>query len=158
MTSDVQTSSTNLQAPSISQAILYTLLSNWGYDGFDKHVEYVASVYRRKRDLFEAAMKKHLSGLAEWSSPEAGMFVWFRLYLPEVEGSKEGDSEDVITKRAFKQKILALPGTSFFPSGRKTAYVRATFSVLPEEHFDEAVRRIAEIVREVRKEAGLPVI
>lgn len=100
-------------------------------------------------------MNKYLTGLAEWSPPEAGMFFWFKLYLPPAEGSEEGDSQDVIARRAFKQKILALPGTSFYPSGKKTAYVRAAFSVLAEEHFDEAVRRLAEVVKEVRLEAGL---
>jgi len=85
------------------------------------------------------------------------MFMWFKLLLPPAEGCEEGDSDDVITRRAFKQKILALPGTSFYPNGRKTAYVRAAFSVLAEEYFDEAVRRLAEIVKEVRLEAGLEV-
>jgi tryptophan aminotransferase len=41
-----------------------------------KHTETVANFYRKKRDVFESAMKKHLSGLAEWNTPEAGMFFW----------------------------------------------------------------------------------
>lgn len=98
-------------------------------------------------------MRKHLEGLAEWSTPEAGMFVWFKLLLPPVPGSDEGDSEDVIVRRALKEKVLALPGTSFFTNGRTSAYVRASFSVLPEEQFDEAMRRLAAIVKDVREEA-----
>ena len=34
-----------------------------------------------KRDVFESAMKKHLSGLAEWNTPEAGMFFWCVLFF-----------------------------------------------------------------------------
>ncbi|KAG9051199.1 hypothetical protein FS837_011314 [Tulasnella sp. UAMH 9824] len=147
------TSSSTLQPPSLSQAVAYSLLSHWGYDGFQQHVDYIASVYRRKRDLFATAMRKHLEGLAEWSTPEAGMFVWFKLLLPPVPGSDEGDSEDVIVRRALKEKVLALPGTSFFTNGRTSAHVRASFSVLPEEHFDEAMRRLAAIVKDVREEA-----
>lgn len=36
--------------------------------------------YREKRDVFEHAMRRHLSGLAEWSTPEAGMFFWCALF------------------------------------------------------------------------------
>jgi tryptophan aminotransferase len=52
------------------------LLSSWGYDGFRKHTEQAAAFYKRKRDNFEHAMQTHLSGLAEWTTPEAGMFYW----------------------------------------------------------------------------------
>ncbi|KAG8913036.1 hypothetical protein FRC00_003209 [Tulasnella sp. 408] len=99
-------------------------------------------------------MRKHLTGLAEWSIPEAGMFVWFKLLLPPTRDSDEGDSEDLIVRRALKEKVLALPGTSFFTNGRTSAYVRASFSVLPEEHFDEAMRRLAAVVREVQLEGS----
>jgi tryptophan aminotransferase len=65
-----------LQSSSLTQAIAATLLNSWGYDGFQAHIERVADFYREKRDVFERAMKKHLQGLAEWSTPEAGMFFW----------------------------------------------------------------------------------
>ena len=72
----IQTATSNLQTSSLTQAITYKLLDAWGYEGFRIHVEQVSAFYRDKRDIFEAAMKKHLTGLAEWSSPEAGMFFW----------------------------------------------------------------------------------
>ncbi|KAG8923021.1 hypothetical protein FRC01_013327, partial [Tulasnella sp. 417] len=146
------TSSSMLQPPGLTQAVTYSLLSHWGYEGFQQHVDYLASVYRRKRDLFVAAMQMHLTGLAEWSIPEAGLFVWFKVFLPPVPGSQEGDSEDLIVRRALKEKVLALPGTAFFTNGRTSAYVRASFSMLPEEHFNEAMRRLAAVIREAREE------
>ncbi|KIO34447.1 hypothetical protein M407DRAFT_16963 [Tulasnella calospora MUT 4182] len=149
-----QTSSSMLQPPGLTQAVTYSLLNHWGYEGFQQHVDYISSVYRRKRDLFVAAMRRHLTGLAEWSIPEAGLFVWFKVLLPPVPGSKEGDSEDLIVRRALKEKVLALPGTSFFIDGRTSAYVRASFTMLAEEHFDEAMRRLAGVVNEMREEAG----
>ncbi|KAG8985139.1 hypothetical protein FRB90_004923 [Tulasnella sp. 427] len=149
---NILSSTSTLHPSTLSQAVANCLLSHWGYDGFQQHVNYIASVYCRKRDLFAAAMRRHLEGLAEWSTPEAGMFVWFKLRLPPVPSSDEGDSEDVIIRRAFKQKVLALPGTSFFVNRRTSAYVRASFSVLPEEQFDEAMRRLAAIVKDVWSE------
>jgi len=53
-----------------------TLLRSWGREGFLAHICRVADFYRNKRDIFEAAMRRHLHGLASWNSPEAGMFFW----------------------------------------------------------------------------------
>ena len=66
----------NLQTSSLTQAISLKLLNAWGYEGLRIHTEQVSAFYRNKRDIFESAMKRHLSGLAEWSLPEAGMFFW----------------------------------------------------------------------------------
>jgi tryptophan aminotransferase len=65
-----------LQPSSLTQAVVSKLLNSWGYDGFTAHIERVSSFYAEKRDIFKHAMKKHLTGLAEWSTPEAGMFFW----------------------------------------------------------------------------------
>ena len=71
-----QTAIANLQASSFAQAVVLTLLRTWGRDGFLVHTRRVADFYRAKRDVFEAAMRRHLHGLAEWNTPEAGMFFW----------------------------------------------------------------------------------
>lgn len=59
------------------QAITRGLVEEWGYEGFFKHTEAVAEFYKEKRDAFEKAMQAHLGGLAEWRTPEAGMFFWY---------------------------------------------------------------------------------
>lgn len=155
---DRHTATANLQVSSLTQAITFTLLDSWGYDGFIKHTENVANFYREKRDVFEAAMKKHLSGLAEWNTPEAGMFFWFKLLLNDKPDPDEtGDSEAAIKTRAFERGVLALPGTVFLPNGRKTAYVRASFSLAGEEDVNEAVQRIRLAIIDSRAAAALSV-
>ena len=72
----MQTEAFNLQVPSITQSIAYSIFENWGYEGFLAHTRLVSEFYRTRRDVFERAMQKHLSGLAVWSPPEAGMFYW----------------------------------------------------------------------------------
>lgn len=71
-----QTAIASLQTLSLTQTITFSILNTWGYDGFKTHTESVSQFYREKRDVFETAMRKHLDGLAEWSTPEAGMFFW----------------------------------------------------------------------------------
>lgn len=117
-------------------------------------------------------MQRHLGGLAEWTPPESGMFYWytvsspapvsrvltryfhdrFKLLLPTAsDAGSEGDSETLIRTKAFENGVLALPGTVFLPNGRKTAYVRASFSLLEESQVDEALKRLREVIIEARK-------
>ncbi|KAG9043604.1 hypothetical protein FS837_009336 [Tulasnella sp. UAMH 9824] len=146
------TSSANLQTSSTSQAIAFAMLSHFGYEGFEKHTEHVSRYYRQKRDVFEAAMNKHLTGLVEWSTPVSGMFIWFKLKLRPTANSPEGDSAALIRERAVAKGVLALPGTAFFPNGQTSAYVRAAFSLLEPEDADEAMRRLALVIKEYNAE------
>lgn len=75
------------------------------------------------------------------------LLLRFKLLLPPSEGAPEGNSEALIRQKAVEAGVLALPGTSFFISGKPTPYVRASFSLLPEKDVDEALRRLAEVVR-----------
>lgn len=76
----------------------------------------------------------------------------FKLLLPPSNEAPEGNSESLIRRKAIEAGVLALPGTSFFVSGKPTPYVRAAFSLLPEKDVDEALRRLAEIVRLAQRE------
>lgn len=68
----------------------------------------------------------------------------FRLLVPG------DDSESLIRTRAFEKGVLALPGTVFLPNGRKSAYVRASFSLNTEEEVEEALKRLGDAISEAR--------
>lgn len=74
-----QSTVANLQPNTLAEVLAMAVLSRWGFEGFFQHTDRVAEFYRQKRDVFQAAMLRHLSGLAEWSVPEAGMFMWYVL-------------------------------------------------------------------------------
>jgi len=145
---DRHSTNANLQPNSLAQVLAVSILSRWGHDGFLTHTERVSEFYRAKRDVFEDALRRHLTGLVEWSTPESGMFMWFKLLLTEDAGG--GDSEAAIRTHAFERGVLALPGTVFLPSGRKTAYCRASFSLLEPDQVDEALRRLKEAILDAR--------
>lgn len=75
----------------------------------------------------------------------------FKLVLSD-DDLEEGDSKAVIETTAFNRGVLALPGTAFLPNGRKTAYVRAAFSLTPEEDVDIAVGRLREAILDAKEE------
>lgn len=75
----------------------------------------------------------------------------FKLLLaPPGSTEVEEDSEAVIRTHALEKGVLALPGTVFLPNGRKTAYVRASFSILGDAEIDEALRRLGSVVLAAR--------
>lgn len=73
----------------------------------------------------------------------------FRLLLGE-----ECDSASVIRTKAFEGGVLALPGTVFLPNGARTAYVRASFSLLEEGQVNEALRRLRVVLLRERELLG----
>ena len=78
----------------------------------------------------------------------------FKLQLGNSGAETEGDSEAIIRTKALENGVLALPGTIFLPSGRKSTYVRASFSLLPEDQVDEALRRLREVILEARGDSS----
>ena len=45
---------------------------------FDAHVERLRAAYRARRDLFCAALARHLPDGCQWQAPGGGFFVWVR--------------------------------------------------------------------------------
>ncbi|KAF9013316.1 TdiD protein [Cyathus striatus] len=145
---ELHSTSTTVQPPSISQIILLKLVSQWGIPGFIAHTEKVASFYRQRRDHFEICLQRHMSGIAEWTTPVAAMFFWLKLSLPPVVCWHEGDAAALIHDRAIERGVLLLPGECAYLDERKNPCVRVSFSLLSDDELEEAIKRLALIVRE----------
>ncbi|KAK3824743.1 MAG: pyridoxal phosphate-dependent transferase [Benniella sp.] len=138
------TQTSNLQPSSIAQAITFTLVNSWGHQGFYEHTRKVAAFYRERCQLFCQYARKHLTGLAEWVEPDAGMFVWFNLKGIE-------DSFDLILNKAVEKKVLLVPGIEFYCHPETSApsqCVRASFSNVSEQDMDMGLERLANLLRE----------
>jgi len=124
----------------ISQAIALSVLETLGKEGLEAHLRKVCDTYKERRDRFCSLATKHLKGLAEWSVPEAGMFIWFKL-------NGVDDSMSLIQKKALEAKVLLVPGSAFSPNEEPSPYVRASFSTATYEEMDLALSRLAEILK-----------
>lgn len=141
-----------VQASSLSQIVAIKLLKEWGVEGFLTHAQHAAAFYKRRRDVMQSCLTKHLTGLAEWTVPEAAMFFWLKLKLPKSVDLQnveiDGDSTMFIRNKAIERGVLVLPGATSYVDGRQTAYVRLSFSVLSDEATEEAIRRLATVLQE----------
>eukprot|EP01134_Creolimax_fragrantissima_P005789 CFRG5789T1 len=134
--------SSTLMTCGVSQALVYSLLKQWGSDGFEAHVQKVVDLYAARRESFMASANKYITGKAEFHAPTAGMFVWFKLFGVE-------DSTDIIKTKAVERKVLMVPGKAFTPGGGPSPYVRATFSTASPEDMEEAMKRFGSILDDV---------
>ena len=93
---------------------------------FSENMHMVAS---RCRILYGVS---HLyPGLAEWSVPSGGMFLWLRLVGVE-------DSFSLITEKARAAEVLFVPGKVFMiDESAPSPYVRASYSLVSPEDMDK---------------------
>lgn len=121
--------------------MMQKILEHWGVQGFDEHARTVAQFYCDRRDVLVSAADRHLTGLAEWVVPEAGMFLWIKLLHGVT------DTKALIEDKAAKANVLFVPGQSFCPLNQKSPYVRASFSTASDEDFDVAMERLASLIK-----------
>jgi len=134
-----------LHASSLSQVITHKLLESWGHEGFFNHIDAVESFYKARRDAMLAAADKHLAGLCEYSVPLGGMFLWIR--VPGLTSTW-----DMTMTRGLERNIMLMPGRAFQPDADKPCqYLRAAFSIAPEEKFDPAMERLALLIADELK-------
>ena len=150
---DLHTQATMLHASGLSQAVVSKMFDFWGgTKGFLNHCDEVATFYKSQRDAFVNAADKHLKGLVEFNLPTAGMFCWMKLV-------GINDSNDLIMKKAVKQLVLLVPGSSFLPTSYvgasveqpTTGYVRASYSTASHEQMEEACKRLKVLLEEEKK-------
>lgn len=151
----------NLQTSGVTQAVALSILESWSLPGFLRHCDRVSLFYKERRDRFEATARRILGGegskapVAEWVTPTAGMFLWLKLILPPTPDAPEGDSFQLISKEAKEAGVLAVPGVGFMPDASKSCYVRTSFSLIAEQDFEEAFRRLRRVIEDKWAKEGL---
>lgn len=124
------------------QVLIDNLLKNWGFEKLFQHFDYVRSYYKARRDCTLSSMERHLKGLADWTIPTGGMFVWIK-----VRGVS--DVYEMLMTRGLKKNITFVPGHAFMADPTEACnYIRASFSKSSPKQIDKAMRLLAELIRE----------
>ena len=141
---DLMSQASTLHVSGVSQMMVSKLLAHWGTKGWNDHINRVCLFYARRRDVFVSLVEKHLKGLVEYTVPEAGMFVYFK--LPGVV-----DSKKLVESKALEAKVIMVPGQAFSPNDQQSNAVRAAFSVASDEEMDLALQRLATLLKNEQK-------
>ncbi|MDX6477223.1 MAG: 2-aminoadipate transaminase [Gaiellaceae bacterium] len=128
---------TYVSPPLLPQAQLLDFLAS---GAFEPHLEFLASFLRPRRDALLERLEADLSGIAQWTRPEGGYFLW--LVLP-----REIDTAELNTV-ATARGVSFVPGAGFFggDGGHNTA--RLSFSYPSVEEIREGARRLTALIRE----------
>jgi 2-aminoadipate transaminase len=130
--------SIDLEASQLTQRAVAEFLAR-GY--LDPHLTRLNTVNHSRRDALIAACERELGGLAHWTRPEGGLFVW--LTLPD-----EIDTQELF-KTALEQSIAFVPGQAFAVNqGKPNHSMRLNFSNTSPDKIDEVIRRLANLVKE----------
>ncbi|KAI3425850.1 hypothetical protein D9Q98_007824 [Chlorella vulgaris] len=129
---------------SLTQVVTVETLKAWGDEGLDAHVRLVQREYAQRAQRIVAACERHLAGLAQWSHPSAGMFIWLRLQT--VQDASE------IWDQLRAAKVVLMPGRAMHcrsvdPEFR-SPHMRVSYSNATPENLDEGMRRLGEVLRQ----------
>ena len=109
------------------------------HEHLDARMETLLGVYRAKRDAMQEALAEHLAGVATWSRPRGGLFIW--VCLPE------GMDATKLLGAAHAAGVTYLPGTNFSTEGKGTNYLRLSFAYLTPEKIREGIGVLASVLK-----------
>jgi DNA-binding transcriptional MocR family regulator len=104
----------------------------------DRHVRFIRSVYRERRDAMFAALQKYVPAAVHWTTPQGGLFLW--VTLPEPMDAT------AILQAAIAENVAFVPGSSFFADGSGRNTCRLNFSNADPARINEGIRRLGIVL------------
>jgi 2-aminoadipate transaminase len=128
--------SADLCTSSFTQMIAHRYFTEEDWRG---QVQQLLEFYRGRRDAMLGALEEHLSGIATWTLPQGGLFVWAT--LPEFVKTSE------MLAVAVDAKVAYVPGSGFFPYEGGENCMRLNFSYSDVETVHEGIKRLAKVIK-----------
>ena len=105
---------------------------------FERHVAAIVATYRRRRDVMaEALAGLGLEGI-QFALPAGGMFLWAT--LPGIDTTE-------LLRVSARQKVVFVPGVSFYPARDVHDGMRLNFSNASEEMIQAGIERLGHAIR-----------
>jgi 2-aminoadipate transaminase len=128
--------SADLCTSSFTQMVAHRYFTEEDWRG---QVQQLLEFYRGRRDAMLGALEEHLSGIATWTLPRGGLFVWAT--LPEFVKTSE------MLAVAVDAKVAYVPGSGFFPYEGGENCMRLNFSYSDVETVHEGIKRLAKVIK-----------
>ncbi|HLV35684.1 MAG TPA: PLP-dependent aminotransferase family protein [Spirillospora sp.] len=114
-------------------------------DGFlDENIAWLRTRYAERRDAMIAALERYFPPEVTFTRPEGGFFIL--VTLPESMDSVE------LLKRAVQRDVVFIPGESLHIQGAGSNTLRLSFSRYKPEILEQAIERLAEVIKEMLAE------
>ncbi len=126
--------STYISPPFLTQATVHELIVR---GAFEPNLDRIRGLLEQRRDAMLGALDRELEGVATWSRPEGGYFLW--LDLPTDAGE--------LLARAEAAGVTFVKGADFFPDGTGERSARLAFSYASPSEIGEGVSTLASLLR-----------
>lgn len=131
----------DLHTSTFSQALAAEYLTE-GY--LEQQLPKIVSLYKPRQEAMLRAMDAYFPDGFRWSNPDGGMFLW-------AEGPEGLDMEDVYWK-AIERNVAFVPGKFFYTQqGEGLETLRLNYTMADEAAIDQAVQRLAGVMREANR-------
>lgn len=101
----------------------------------------VRVVYAERCRAAIAVLENELTGFADWTIPQGGMFLWLTLH-------GEIDTEQLLPAVIAEEKIAYVPGVAFYPDGRGKNQLRINFSANPVSVLEDSLYRLCRFFKQ----------
>lgn len=126
---------TDLHTCRVSQWQLLGLLQ---HPEFESRLAHANDFYRHKRALMANALEAHFSDIAQWQTPEGGLFFWLTL--------KQDFAGREMVDRALSEGVGFMPGFAFYPEGQvRHNTLRLNFSHASDADIGIGIQRLAAL-------------
>ena len=105
----------------------------------EKQTSLAIEIYRRKRDLMLASLRRHFPKNATWTKPEGGFYTWVTL-------GKGIDTEALLTKAIAQASTAYVAGPAFYHDRSGVENMRLCYSYVPDSQIEEGIRRLGGLV------------
>ena len=122
-----------------SPFVLRTIAAYIEQGTLEPHIETMCRVYASKCDAMLSALAESCAGLATWTQPEGGFFIWLTF------------DEDIpladVMRLCDEERVAVVPGTSFYADGGGRNNLRLAFSNVAENQITEGIKRLARALQ-----------
>ncbi len=122
----------DLHTSTFGQSVAYELVKD---GALEKRYPALREHYRSQRDVLVEKLHGALGDRLQFEVPPGGMFLWATL--------PEGVDATDLLRVAVEHGVAFVPGQSFYPREGKLNTLRLSFSLLDEDGFTEATKRLA---------------
>lgn len=136
----------DLHTNNIVQRIIHRFV---GDNDPEEHLKKVRSAYKAQKDCMIESIMKHFPEEISYTNPEGGMFIWAT--LPEKLNSEE------LIKTAIENKVVFVPGKSFYTSGEGTRNIRLNYSNSSEEMIEEGIKRLGNVMKKQLEKSSVKI-
>ncbi len=131
---------TDLQTGSLAQYVFHRYANK--RHAFEAHVERIIQTYAHRRDVMVEALSEMMPPGVHFNRPDGGMFLW---------ASVDGVDTEELLKLSAQEKVVFVPGVSFYPGRDVHDGMRLNFSNASEEKIQEGILRLAAAVRDFKR-------